>query len=299
MEKKYYCRTCRGLRKHELLFIKKTSGQDEDAVIYWNEDFFVIECSGCETISFVKEYGDSEMYDMNMEDNSYGYYTDEKIFPLYLENGMDLTHGYLLPPTIKLVYDETIEALKSKCYLLAAGGFRAIIEALCNHLKIKKSDLSVRIDLLHEKGHLTINESNRLHSVRFLGNASLHEMEVPKKEQLIIVLEIINYLLENIFIQDKKIAGKMAVVADTYDSFLSLLRKGICKEFIGKELTITELLGRTRRLIKKNNLEKFEKQFSDEVSKGEHNFLTITSLENGKKPKFRIEKLPEFTWFDV
>ena len=299
MEKKYFCRTCRGLRKHEVLYKKKTNGQDEDGYLSWNEDFFVIECSGCETISFVQEYGDSDMYNMNEEDSSYGYYTEEKIFPLYLDSGVELTYKYLLPPTIKEVYDESINALKSKCYILTAGGFRAIIEALCNHLKIKKSDLSVRIDLLHEKGHLTINESKRLHSVRFLGNDSLHEMEVPKKEQLIIVLEVINHLLENIFIQDKKIEGRIAIVIDTYESFLSLLRKRISKEFIGKELTIIELLGKTRRLIKKNNLEKFEKQFSDEVSKGEHNFLTITTLENGKKPKYKIEKLPEFTWFDL
>jgi hypothetical protein len=298
MGKKYFCRTCRGLRKHEVLFLKNTKGQDEDGYLMWNEDFFVIECSGCETISFVQEYGDSDMYGTNEEGDRNEYYTEEKIFPLYLESGVELTYKYLLPPTIKKIYDETIDALKSKCYILSAGGFRAIIEALCNHLKIKKSDLSTRIDLLHEEGHLTINESKRLHSVRFLGNDSLHELEVPKVGQLIIVLEVINHLLENIFIQDKKINGSIDVIIDTYEEFLSLIKKSISEVNVGQDLTLAELLGRSIRVVKKKYLDEFEKQLSDEVVKGNHDFISISATENGKKQRYRIEKLPEINWFD-
>jgi hypothetical protein len=296
METMYYCRTCRGLRKHEILFTRKTSGNEGDGILYWNEDYLVVECSGCGTISFVKIYGDSDMYDTDEENGTYEYYTESTIFPFFLDGGIEIIEKYLLPETIKVVYNETIDAFKSKCYILTAGGFRAIIEALCNHLKIKKADLSTRIDLLNEKGHLTINESNRLHSIRFLGNDSLHEMAVPKKEQLLIVLEVINHLLENIFIQDKKIEGRIAVVIDSYDGFISLIRNKISEDKLGKELTITELLGNSRRVIKKNLLNKFEKEFSDEISNGSLDFVKIAAVENGKKNKYRIEKLPEFNW---
>lgn len=296
METKYFCRNCRGERKYEVLYKKKKTGEDEDAGFYWAEDYLVIECSGCETISFVKIYGDSDMYDTDEENGTQEYYTESTIFPFFLEGGIEINEKYLLPETIRIVYNETIDAFKSKCYILTAGGFRAIIEALCNHLKIKKADLSTRIDLLNEKGHLTIIESNRLHSIRFLGNDSLHEMAVPKKEQLFIVLEVINHLLENIFIQDKKIEGRIAVVINSYDGFIRLLRNKISEDKLGKELTLTELLGNSRRVIKKNLLEKFEKEFSDEISKGNQDFVKIAAIEKGKKTKYRIEKLPDFTW---
>lgn len=298
MDKKYFCRTCRGLRNYKVLFSKMINGEDGDEYIsiYWNEEYLVVECSGCETISFVKIYGDSEMVNYSEDDGSYEYYTESKIFPFYLDSGIEISEKYLLPATIREVYNETIDAFKSKCFILTAGGFRATIEALCNHLKIKKADLSTRIDLLHEKGHLTINESKRLHSIRFLGNDSLHEMAVPQKEQLMIVLEVVNHLLENIFIQDKKIEGKIAVVIDSYDGFIKLLRNKVSKDKLGKELTLSELLGQSRRVLKKNVLEKFEKQFSAEVSKGSHDFITILAIENGNKPKYKIEKLPEFAW---
>jgi hypothetical protein len=61
-------------------------------------------------------------------------------------------------------------------------------------------------------------------------------------------------------------------------------------------LTLTELLGNSRRVIKKNLLEKFEKEFSDEISKGNQDFVKIAAIEKGKKTKYRIEKLPDFTW---
>jgi hypothetical protein len=112
----------------------------------------------------------------------------------------------------------------------------------------------------------------------------------------LIVLEVINHLLENIFIQDKKIEGRIAVVIDSYDGFISLIRNKISEDKLGKELTITELLGNSRRVIKKNLLNKFEKEFSDEISNGSLDFVKIAAVENGKKNKYRIEKLPEFNW---
>ena len=73
---------------------------------------------------------------------------------------------FYLPENIRGIYVETIAAFKANISILTAGGLRAIIEALCNHLKIKGANLSERIDLLHNKGHLTLSESKRLHSIR-------------------------------------------------------------------------------------------------------------------------------------
>lgn len=120
------------------------------------------------------------------------YFEDSDVYPPYLGIGEELKGIHQIPETIRKLYKETIDALKVDSLILAAAGFRAIIEAICNYLKINKANLESRINLLFEGVHLTKNESRRLHSVRFLGNNALHETEAPKQEQLGILLRIIN-----------------------------------------------------------------------------------------------------------
>ena len=289
MEEKYYCRTCKGYRKQKILFEKERSGSDD--FLNWRDRYLLIECSGCETISFVHIYGDDEMY--YTTDNGQEYYYNTTVFPPILKDGTEIKDIYFLPGSIQTIYKETLNAFKAGCYILTAGGFRAIIEALCNNLLIKEANLSVRINLLNETGYLTLSESKRLHSIRFLGNDSLHEMAVPKKEQLLVVLEIINHLLENLYIHDKKIENKIDVIIDTYDSFLNLIRNRISKEILGKEISIGELLGKSKRLIDKEDLNNFEMNLILEINEGKHDFISLINSGKKKPYMYKIEKMPE------
>jgi hypothetical protein len=247
---------------------------------------------GCNNISFLKIYSDTEMTHYN----DYGepdYEEDIKIFPLYLENIDELNHTYYLPQKIRSIYNETITALKNNINILAAGGLRATIEAICNHLKIKKADLSIRIDLLHEKGYLSLNESKRLHSIRFLGNDALHEMEAPKNDQIVLLLEIVNHLLENLFIQDKKIVDKIEIVIDKYEDFMKAIRNNISEKQIGEVKSINEILGKSRRLIKPKLFTSFVEELNNEIKDSKVDFLTVNEeFEN----KYNIVKKPEFTF---
>ncbi|MUV02336.1 DUF4145 domain-containing protein [Flavobacterium rakeshii] len=296
MDKKYFCRNCKGLRNHKEMFSKKTRGEDDIDYFMWIEDYFVIECLGCETISFLRIYGDTDMsyYD---DEGKHQYYFNEYIYPEYIEKGNEIERIGYLPKKIKLIYEETIDALKSNSYILTAGGLRAIIEAICNHLKIKKGNLEERIDSLHSKSHLTLSESKRLHSIRFLGNDALHEMEIPKKEQLYILLEIVNHLLLNLFINDKLIQGKVDTVIDNYDEFIRLLNNKIKKEMLEKHYTLNQLLGNSKRLIAKKNFSIFEKKLIEEIENGEIDYLSITSKNT--ETFYKIEKEPELSlhWF--
>lgn len=193
MKEKYFCRTCKGLRNHKEIHQEKTRGGDDEGYFQWIRNFSIIQCLGCETVSFLEIYGDTEMIEHN-ENGELDYYYDKSIYPNFLEKSDELENQYFIPESIRIIYKETISAFKANSYILTAGGLRAIIEAICNHLKIKKGNLADRIDLLHNKGHLTLSESKRLHSIRFLGNDALHEIEKPKKEQLYILLDIINHL---------------------------------------------------------------------------------------------------------
>lgn len=293
MKEKYFCRNCKGLRNHKLIHEVKTRGGDDNDYFQWIRKYSIIECLGCETVSFLEIYGDTEMIAHN-EDGEPDYYFDNYIYPLYLEESEELEYVHYIPDSIKVIYRETISAFKTNSYILTAGGLRAIIEAICNHLKIKKGNLANRIDLLHNKGHLTLSESKRLHSIRFLGNDALHEIEKPKKDHLFILLDIVNHLLSNLFINDKILKGKLETIIDKYDEYIKLIRNKIDKDMIGKEFSMREILGKSIRLIPKTEYKKLEDEFKKEINSGEIDYVSI--IKEPDESIYKIEKEPEFVF---
>lgn len=289
---KYFCSNCKGLRNHNVIFEHKVKGEEEEYIFQWINQYKVIECNGCENISFLHIYGDSSMI-RSIGENGYDYYEEETIFPYYLSKGNQISSHYL-PSPIKEIYIETISAFKANALILTAGGFRAIIEALCNYLKIKKGNLEERINLLHNKGYLTLSESKRLHSIRFLGNDALHEIEKPKKAQLDILLEIINHLLSNLFINDRIIKGKIDTIIDDYKDFKNLLQRRVTKEMLKKEFSIEDFLGKSRRLISKENLSKFLNELNKEIKSKEIDYLEII---NDKLGVYKVLGEPELSFF--
>ena len=279
MEEKYFCRNCKGLRNHKELFQKKLDGGDDDDYFQWIDKYSVIECLGCETISFLKIYGDTDMVEHDDEGRA-DYYFDKEIYPQYLEDGNELEYQHYFPQNIAGIYSETITAFKANLSILTAGGLRAIIEAICNHLKIKNSNLSERIDLLHKKGHLTLSESKRLHSIRFMGNDALHEIVKPKKEHLYLLLEIVNHLLANLFINDRKIKNQIETLIDNYEEFIRLVKTKITPEMVGKKFTISEILDKSQKLLSKESLLAYEKRFAEEITEGKQDFIKY-EIENG------------------
>lgn len=290
---KYFCRKCKGLRNHSAIFDHKIRGEEDDFNFQWSKNYKVIECNGCDNISFLEVYSDSSMIQAVGNGDDYEYYDDETIYPYYLDKGYEIS-AYHLPRPIKDIYLESISAFKAHAYILTAGGFRATIEALCNHLKIKKGNLEERINLLHNKGHLTLSESKRLHSIRFLGNDALHEIEKPKKDQLVILLEIINHLLSNLFVNDKIIKGKMDTIIDDYNEFIALIQRGISKDMLGKEYSIDLLIGKSRRLISKDNLKKFLQDLNEEIETKRIEYLETIDRDSHQ---YKIIKQPELTFF--
>lgn len=277
MKEKYFCRNCKGLRNHKQIHEERRRGSGDEDYFQWIHNFLIIECLGCETLSFLEIYGDTQMINQTEEGDS-EYYFDQTIYPYYLETNA-LEHSHFIPQAIKIIYDETISSFKSDSRILTAGGLRAIIEATCNFLKIKKANLADRIDLLHKGGYLTLNESKRLHSIRFLGNDALHEIEKPKKEQLYILLDIVNHLLSNLFISDKKIKGQIDTVIDKYEEFLKLIQNKINKDMIRKEYTVDQILGKSIRLIPKANYKDFVNKFKTDVEQNTYNYVAVRATK--------------------
>jgi len=292
--RKYFCRQCKGSTNHDIIHAVKKSGSSDDDYLQWNETYSIVKCRGCENHSFLEAYEDSQMYNHDNEGNA-EYYDITTIYPPYLERGKELDHLHFLPKPIKSIYSETLSAIKANCYILAAGGFRAIIESTCTELKIRKDHLEKRIDLLNEKGHLSKAESQRLHSIRFLGNDALHEIEVPKKEQIFLLLEIVNHLLANLFINDEIIKGKLETMLSTYDDFMILVRNKSRKESVGAQLTLIQLLGNAKRRFAPKEFEEFKQILNVQILEGKVDYLQLVPQQEGV---YTIIKEPElaFDW---
>lgn len=274
MEKfKNYCAECIRETNHKILF-----EESEIASVEFNitDTFYVVECLGCNKLSFRHEsyhfirgapYSDEEM-------------TAVTVYPLVVKNRKMLQWMEHLPYKIEVIYREAIRAFENNCPLLAATGFRGVIEAVCNDKGIKKSkDIVAKIDLLYDKGFLSKSETDRLHAVRFLGNYSIHEIEIPTEEQLYKALFIIDQLLTNLYLVDAMISGHLETMIVSYSEFKKYLELGLAN-FIPNDLaTLKKILGRNSQRVSDKDFVSFQIKIMDEIKNGTFKKLAIDKLE--------------------
>lgn len=292
---KYFCGKCKRPTNHKELFLEHRSGQLDEHAFAWNDKYAIIECAGCDNISFLHNYGDSEMISQD-EDGEGGYYTEDTIFPYYLEQGDMLRNLHLIPLKIRVIYEETLNALKSNSLILTAGGLRAIIESVCKDRGIESRNLDKRIDILANDGHISNGEAQRLHSIRFLGNDALHEIEVPNKGQIYILLDIVNSLISHLYINDKLLEGKVDTVIIDYSKFILLVERVIKEDMVDKTKTIKEILGKSIRRVKQRKLSDFETELMKEIESGEVDYLKIARKTAPRKYKIVKKPVIPFRW---
>ena len=284
---KNYCANCSRITSH-IEIHRKTTGSEPYDGYDWSKDFLIVECAGCENVSFRIEYSSEE----SIRDPDTGeIILDVKTYPSVLKNRKELQDTYLLPFYIKTAYKESITAFKNDCKLLTAAGFRAVIEAVCKDKGIKGSEIKVKIDNLFKKGFLSEHEADRLHAVRFLGNDSIHEIEVPTEEQLYSCLIIIEHLLTTLYLIDKLISNTIDKMIVKYFFFEELLDYLVANLDKGVEKSLKEILGKDLRRISNTNLKKFEKGLQIKIRKGEYKDLVLgrTVKEKAKDKESEIE----------
>ncbi len=291
LKEKHFCRKCKGPKNHKILHEYSRRGEADGGYIHWSDDYSIIQCLGCDTVSFLKVYGNSEMIGFNDEGEP-GYVFNKEIYPPYLENGKELDNLNLVPEKIRGIYQETISAFKARCYILTAGGLRAIIEATCNDLNIEKRNLEEKINALFKNGHLSLNESKRLHLIRFFGNDALHEIEKPSLNSLSILLDITNHLLSNLYINETKTKENFETIVDNFDDFLKLIEKSVYNIEIGSKIKLSGILGRSKRLIFREKLDILVKELHKEIDSKKITFLKRTSKNDDNLEIYEVIEKP-------
>ncbi|WDO14534.1 DUF4145 domain-containing protein [Flavobacterium sp. WW92] len=274
---KDYCPICELPTNHEILYTKKT-GSEHDDDFHWHRNYDVIQCKGCDNIQFRTVYGDESMF--SGYDEYETYYEDKKHYPLSINGHNIIKNYYSIPDKIRIVYLESLEAIKSNCYLLSGVGLRAVIEAVAIEQAIQGRTLEQKINNLLRNKLITERDANRLHSIRFLGNDSVHEMEVPKESKIRIALDIVEHLLNNLYLIDIEANQHLDTIINNFEDFKNLLLRKFFKANSGDEKSVKEIFGKDFRRIETSYISNFTQQVVDEINNGTIPALTIGAIRN-------------------
>lgn len=269
------CRTCKRITRNEVL-CEHVNETDPDG--YHEKDAWqIVRCLGCHTTGFRHRNDD---YEQVWEDSvgEVRHTVTTVVYPRVVRNHAGLKGTAWIPELIRQVYRQTLSAYSDTAYVLASIGLRATIEAVCNQLEISGNNLEKRIDQLYKNGHVSNSDKKRLHAIRFLGNDAAHEVKQPKESDLRVALEIVEHLLNSVFILEKK-SQSLETIIENFEEFKKLIESCIKSTDNAQAASLGALLGTKRRLVG-NNLDNFEIQLKGSIEAGATKYLTLAQIEN-------------------
>lgn len=284
---KFYCSVCGHITHHQVLGKKEVSADRNDD-FWWHQIYRIVQCCGCDHISFNLESVDESMVRYDEEDGSEVLYSEYTSYPIAEDTIKPIEFTWNFPQTIYTIYDETLRALNKKCYFLAGAGFRMIIEAICKDKQIKFKNLEAQINGLRKQGIISEADRNRLHTIRFVGNDSVHVAKSPTKEDLNLVLEIINGILFNLYVIEDKIKDKLEKPIQSYQDFENLLLDSLSSYEVGHVDILRNLLPENRRIIK-DDISVFETQLQQNIENGQFTKLELCPTPpEGRRQQYKI-----------
>jgi hypothetical protein len=202
-ERRLPCSKCDGETIHRVLVSTNTSETNRYTEETYIGDYEIVQCQGCKTISFRK----CLWIPGNVDINDLGEYEgieDEELYPGRIVGRRKLANSQDLPLKIIIIYGETYMALCNKLPVLTGIGIRTLVEAVCSDKNITGTNLKSKIDSLVSVGLLTKDGAEILHSLRIMGNYAAHEVKPHTEEELNIALDIVEHLLEGVYLLPNK-----------------------------------------------------------------------------------------------
>ncbi|WP_141130731.1 DUF4145 domain-containing protein [Virgibacillus dokdonensis] len=207
---------------HGYIFKYEENSNDlPEADLQFADSYYITKCLGCDTVAFFREYGDDTMVYLGEFETEKYVYPEEPVAKVPTVNyKYDIQHFKNAPDTILELYKQVVSCYELRHYLLAAVGLRMIIEGFCNdtstsngyildksgNKKINKAkkelrskSLEGRINGMEEKKLITPVNAGILQQIRDLGNATAHELDVPKKSTIKKGLNIIEDLIRTVY----------------------------------------------------------------------------------------------------
>lgn len=268
---KCFCPKCKQHTNHHVMAEHVYKGDDEE--YFWRQTYRMVKCCGCEHVNFDIETLEESNVRYN-RDGKEELYSEHASYPDSEDKLTPIETSWDFPFSVLKIYKETVKAINAECYTLAAAGFRAVIEAICIEKQIKGKNLEAKINNMQKAGIITMADRNRFHSVRFLGNDSVHEIKTPERRTVLLVLEIIEGILKNLYVIEEKITSELERPIKTIDEFIALLDEGLINKTAGSIDVLRNLLPENRRLIRED-LSKFEQELIELINNGKYTKLAL------------------------
>lgn len=190
------CAECGGgPRNHNILREYEVHWENEEYGVQGETSYQIIQCVGCDSVRFRTVSWSSEDYNpiTNLPEPTI------RVYPERIQIERQIHDAHALPTKVSRIYAETVSAYTCGALILAGGGLRAIVEAICIEQNVKGRNLQEKIDALVLKGLLAKPQAELLHEERYIGNAALHEILPPSREDIEDGLLIVEGLLTTIY----------------------------------------------------------------------------------------------------
>lgn len=197
------CRECKRSTKHLILASADISGSERLSWNYemdWVVSNQIVQCQGCETVSFRRVSSDSESPPIQVGLDEYEEDELIEIFPNPNEGRQTLSDSHILPSKVQRIYEETIRSLNGSQPVLCGIGIRALIETVAKEKQAPSRDLYGKINDLVSQGVLTQEGADILHKLRTLGNDAAHEVKPHSDQQLGLAMDVVEHLLQGVYI---------------------------------------------------------------------------------------------------
>lgn len=198
------CSECGRKTNHSILASAEVIGTDEFSggyEVHWNSEYQIIQCLGCETLSFRRASQNSEDNPVQTGPDEWEERVDEQLYPSRNEGRAPVKDSHLLPNDVERIYDETLKALNDGGQQVLAGiGIRALIETVSKERNARGNELIQKIDDLVTQGVLTRDGAAILHKLRILGNQAAHEVKPHSNDLLYLAMDVVEHLLQGVYI---------------------------------------------------------------------------------------------------
>jgi hypothetical protein len=207
---KLSCMKCTGRTEHIVMVSVDQNGEEDQGswTYEWNNNFQIVQCCGCKSISYRSAHINSEDYVQTSKDDSDSQVFEE-LYPSRVDGRKSLEEFYhYLPAKVQRVYRETHTAISNSSSVLAGIGLRALIETICKENKAQGTNLYKKIDALVEQSVLTPSGARILHKIRTLGNDAAHEVIPHNSKQLGLAMDVIEHVLREVYILPSQVQSE-------------------------------------------------------------------------------------------
>jgi hypothetical protein len=188
------CRRCLRTTKHLTLAMRETSHSEDVqgyGPIQWSDRYEMLECAGCESVTLRHTHWFSEEPDVVVV-----------LYPPAVSRRSP-NWKHKLPSRISSLMDEIYNALHSDSRRLALMGARTVLDIVLSEKIGEAGGFDSKLAKLEESGFVGTQSLEYLKAALEAGHAASHRGFDPKKDQLAHVMDIIENMLQTIYVLDQ------------------------------------------------------------------------------------------------